>query len=52
MVSRTTMDNKNQNTSDFFSDLSKADEASIVKLEEVFNSHITNIVSGLSNSDW
>lgn len=53
MVSRTTMDNKNQNTSDFFGDLSKADKASIAEFEEVFNSHVTKIVSGLSsNMDW
>ena len=53
MVSKTTMDNKNQNTSDFFNDLSKADKTTMAEFEEVFNSHITNIVSGLSsNSDW
>jgi len=36
----------------FYWAISDAKELQQEKVEKIFNSHITNIISGLSNSDW
>ena len=36
----------------FYWAISDAKELQQEKIEKIFNSHITNIISGLSNSDW
>ena len=53
MLSRTVLDSKNMNASNLFADFLEAKAAPIAEFEELFNSHITKIIGGLSSdSDW
>lgn len=53
MLSRTVIDSRNMNASNLFADFLEAKAAPTAEFEELFNSHITKIVSGLSSSsEW